>query len=65
MAARIRSARVRVGLDERAMTERLGISLAAYHDLESFDDEFVTCLSLQQVYSAIIRSASKRPKLAG
>jgi hypothetical protein len=31
------------------MAERLGISLPAYYDLESFDDELVTCLSLDQV----------------
>jgi hypothetical protein len=48
-AARIRSARVRVGLDERAMAERLGIGLPAYCDLERFDDELATCLSLDQV----------------
>jgi len=48
-AARLRSARVRVGLDERAMAERLGIGLPAYCDLERFDDQLVTCWSLDQV----------------
>jgi hypothetical protein len=33
------------------MAERLVISLPAYFDLESFDDELVTCLSLEQVRS--------------
>jgi hypothetical protein len=31
------------------MAERLGIGLPAYCDLERFDDELVTCLSLDQV----------------
>jgi hypothetical protein len=38
-----------VGLDERTIAERLGMSLPAYCDLERFDDELVTCLSLDQV----------------
>jgi hypothetical protein len=33
------------------MAEQLRISLPAYHDLESFDDELATCLSLEQVRS--------------
>jgi len=49
IAARIQSARVRVGLDERTMAERIGISLPAYFDLEMHNDEVFTCLSLDQV----------------
>jgi len=48
-AARIKAARVRAGLSEHQASEALGITLPAYYDLESFDDEVFTCLSLDDV----------------
>ena len=48
-AARIRAARLRAGLDERTMAERVGINLPSYFDLESYDDEIFTCLTLEEV----------------
>jgi len=48
-AARIRAARTRAGLHEQTVSEALGLTLPAYFDLESFDDELFTCLSLEEV----------------
>jgi transcriptional regulator with XRE-family HTH domain len=48
-AARIRAARTRAGLDPQTVSEVLGISLPAYFDLEAFDDELFTCLSLEEL----------------
>jgi transcriptional regulator with XRE-family HTH domain len=48
-AARIRAARTRAGLGEQTVAAALGITLPAYFDLESFDDELFTCLSLEEV----------------
>jgi hypothetical protein len=49
VARRIADARHRTGLTEKQLAERLGISLPAYCDLESYDDEAFTCLSLGQL----------------
>jgi len=49
VAARIQAARTRAGLDPQTVSEALGITLPAYFDLESFDDELFTCLSLEEV----------------
>jgi transcriptional regulator with XRE-family HTH domain len=48
-AARIRSARTRAGLDPQTVSEVLGLTLPAYFDLEAFDDELFTCLSLEEL----------------
>jgi transcriptional regulator with XRE-family HTH domain len=48
-AARIRAARTRAGLDPQTVSEALGITLPAYFDLEAFDDELFTCLSLEEL----------------
>jgi hypothetical protein len=48
-AARIRAARTRAGLEPQTVSEALGITLPAYFDLEAFDDELFTCLSLEEL----------------
>jgi transcriptional regulator with XRE-family HTH domain len=45
-AESIRERRRSLGLRETEVAERLGISIAAYGDLESYDDEFATALTL-------------------
>lgn len=45
----LRTARERAKKSVEEMAKSLGISVAAYHDLESFDDELIDCISLQQI----------------
>ena len=49
--ARLRAARMRAGLPETIVAAQIGVSLPAYYDLEAFDDEIVTALSLAQATS--------------
>ncbi|GEM_PF-1955101 len=48
-AHHLRTAREKAKKSVKEMAKSLGISVAAYHDLESFDDEFIDCISLQQI----------------
>lgn len=48
-AKRIEAARLAVGKEMDEMAELLGISYASYWDLEGYDDEVLTCLSLDKV----------------
>lgn len=48
-ARRIQSAREIVGKSLEEMAALLDISFASYRDLESFDDEVLSCISLRQV----------------
>ena len=50
VAQRIVAARKRVGLSEKALAERLGITVPAYQDLESDDSEAFMCVSLSQLH---------------
>jgi transcriptional regulator with XRE-family HTH domain len=47
-AAQIRSSRVYAGKSQREVAERLGINDAWYSDLETYDDELVSTLTLFQ-----------------
>lgn len=48
-AFRLRSAREMAKKTIEDAAKSIDISVAAYHDLESFDDEIIDCISLQQV----------------
>jgi DNA-binding XRE family transcriptional regulator len=48
-AKRIRTAREEAGKSLKEMASLLDISLASYRDLEWYDDEILTCVSLRQV----------------
>jgi DNA-binding XRE family transcriptional regulator len=48
-AARLRTAREQAGRSLDEMAALLGVTREAYWDLESYDDEVLTCLSLAQV----------------
>ena len=45
----LRTAREKAKKSVEDMAESLEISVAAYQDLESFDDEIIDCISLQQL----------------
>ena len=47
--ARIRQARLQAGLNEIEIARRLGISVEGYGDLEGYDDEAFTVVSLKHV----------------
>ena len=47
VAARIRQARLQAGLSENEIARRLGITIHSYCDLESYDYEAFTNLSLK------------------
>jgi hypothetical protein len=47
--ARLRAARTRAGLPESVVATQIGVTMPAYFDLEAFDDEIVTTLSLEQL----------------
>lgn len=51
VAGRIRLARTAVGIDPGVAAARLGLNFESYADLEWFDDEAFTALSLTQVLS--------------
>jgi len=48
-ARRVEQARKAAGLTEAEAAALIGVSQAAYCDLESYDDEMETCLSLREV----------------
>jgi len=48
-AKKLLAAREKSGKSPEEIAELLGISTAAYYDLEAFDDEFTTSLSLEKV----------------
>src|SRR5262249_37514466 len=48
-AKRIEDARVRAGKSIEEACVQLGISYESYQDLEWFDDEILTCISIRQV----------------
>ena len=47
-AHRIRESRIRLALTEAGLAEELGLTLAAYGDLEQHPDELATCVTLGQ-----------------
>lgn len=47
----IRNARLRAHLTENRLADRIGVSVAVYGDLESYEAELFTTLSLRQVVS--------------
>lgn len=49
VAARIRQARLQAGLSENEIARRLGITIHSYCDLESYDYEAFTNLSLKEL----------------
>jgi transcriptional regulator with XRE-family HTH domain len=51
VAGRIAEARKRVGLDAARVAQELGLSIAAYDDLEAYDDEAYMSVSLDQLRS--------------
>jgi hypothetical protein len=49
VADRIRQARSRLGLDPGVLADRLGLTFESYRDLEWFDDEAFTTISLAEL----------------
>jgi transcriptional regulator with XRE-family HTH domain len=47
-AQRIRENRIRLALTEAGLAEELGLTIAAYGDLETHQDELATCVTLEQ-----------------
>jgi transcriptional regulator with XRE-family HTH domain len=47
-AKRIRERRIMLELSEAQLASDLGISIAAYGDLEQYEDELATCITLKQ-----------------
>jgi transcriptional regulator with XRE-family HTH domain len=60
-AARLRTAREQTGRSIDDMAALLGITREAYWDLESYDDEVLTCLSIEQV-AVLCRTLGMAPR---
>ena len=50
-AQRIQAARQRAGLSHEVVASRVGLDLPSYYDLEAFDEEAFTVISLRQLCS--------------
>lgn len=60
-AARLRTAREQTGRSIDTMAALLGMTRDAYWDLESYDDEVLTCLSIAQV-AVLCRTLGLAPR---
>lgn len=60
-AARLRTAREQTGRSIDEMAALLGVTREAYWDLESYDDEVLTCLSIAQV-AGLCRTLGLAPR---
>jgi DNA-binding XRE family transcriptional regulator len=60
-AARLRTAREQTGRSIDKMAALLGITREAYWDLESYDDEVLTCISIEQ-FALLCRTLGIAPR---